>query len=192
MKPKFSICGIGRPRSLTVHGKPGQVAALIEALGEGLAFEVLHDEVVNTLGWPRLRPGLYRPARRRRYVRPGRYVGGRRYVLQRKLLVADVVEDADVGVLEVGDGLGFALEALAEFGALGQMRGQRLDGDDTVEARVAGLVDFAHASCADLCEDFVGAEMSAGLQAHNWAKHTRKWRIVNGEWGNEQIPNPKF
>ena len=61
----------------------------------------------------------------------------------------DVVEGADMGVIETGDGAGFALEALGEADAA------NFDGDGSFEAGVAGFVDFAHASCAEHGDDFV-------------------------------------
>lgn len=73
---------------------------------------------------------------------------------------ADIVERADVGVIEGGDGSGFAFEALAEIG-LGE-----LDGDFAVEACVAGFVDNAHAAFADGGEDLVGADLVSGSEWH--------------------------
>jgi hypothetical protein len=46
-------------------------------------------------------------------------------------------------VIERGDGARFALEAVAV------PRRQLLDGDDAIEARVAGLVDLAHPARAE-------------------------------------------
>ncbi len=72
------------------------------------------------------------------------------------VLVADVVERADVRMIQAGDGLCFALEALAQFGAIGEMSGQNFDRDDAVEARVAGFVHLAHSARTDGGENFVG------------------------------------
>ena len=77
------------------------------------------------------------------------------------ILVADVVEHADVRVVQRSHGAGFALEALPEILALGDVFGQDLDGDGAVEARVTRFVHFAHASRAEWREDFVGAELFA-------------------------------
>ena len=55
------------------------------------------------------------------------------------VLVADVVEGADVGMIQAGNGFCFALESLAQFGAVREMIGQNFDGDDAIEAGVAGL-----------------------------------------------------
>ena len=60
---------------------------------------------------------------------------------------ADVVDGADAGVIERGDGLGLALEALERL-RRGRVGGEDLDRDQPVEARVARAVDLAHATCA--------------------------------------------
>ena len=74
---------------------------------------------------------------------------------------ADVVERADMGVVQAGDGPGFALEALAAFGVLATIGRQNLDRDGAVEARVVRPVDLAHAARAQGCQDLVGAESSS-------------------------------
>ncbi len=60
------------------------------------------------------------------------------------LVIADVVERADVRVVQAGDGLRLALEASAAFGVGTEFGQQNLDRDRAVEPRVAGLVDLAH------------------------------------------------
>ena len=69
-------------------------------------------------------------------------------------------------VFQVGEGAGFALESLAEFGPLGQVSGQGLDGYDAVQARVAALIHFAHTSSADQGENLIGSQMRARFQCH--------------------------
>lgn len=77
---------------------------------------------------------------------------------------ANVVEDADVRVLERRDGAGFAFEALEDVLAPGDVRGENFEGDRAVQARVAGLVDFAHATRAERGEDFVRSEPRARVR----------------------------
>ena len=76
------------------------------------------------------------------------------------ILVADVVEHADVRMVQRSNGAGLALKSLAQILALGDVFGQDLDGDGAVEASVARLVHFAHASRAD-GRDLVGTELFA-------------------------------
>ena len=63
-------------------------------------------------------------------------------------LAADVVEHADIRVFQRGHGAGLALEPGAQIFTLGDVFRQDLDGDSTVEPRVAGLIDLSHATHA--------------------------------------------
>ena len=56
------------------------------------------------------------------------------------VLLPDVIQRADVWMREGGNSLGLAFKARFQFG-IG--RGQNLDGDRAIEARVAGLIDLA-------------------------------------------------
>ena len=82
------------------------------------------------------------------------------------LLVADVVQRADVGVVELGDGAGLALEAGAELRAGRQVGGQHLDRHVAAQAGVVGAVDLAHPARADRGDDLVRAEPRAGGERH--------------------------
>ena len=70
----------------------------------------------------------------------GRRDGSALDELHHQVIRANVVELADVGVIERRYGVGFALEAFAEFGF------GRLDGHDAVEAGVARFPHFAHSA----------------------------------------------
>ena len=82
-------------------------------------------------------------------------------VFEHQVVRADVVHLADVRVVERGDRVRLALEALEVLG------GHLFDGDDAVEARVAGSIDFAHAAGADDGFDFVGAEARSRGEGHD-------------------------
>ena len=84
----------------------------------------------------------------------------------RVALVADVEERADVGVVERGDRLGLALEALAALLVLGEGGGEDLDGDAAVEAGVLPPPDLAHSAGADRRRQLVGPEPRSGLDCH--------------------------
>ena len=60
--------------------------------------------------------------------------------------LADVVERADVRVIERRDRARFAIEAVAEFLIPCERRRQNLQGDAAIETCVARLVDLAHAA----------------------------------------------
>ena len=64
-------------------------------------------------------------------------------------------------MIERGDDSRFALEAF------GEIFFRDFDGYDAVETRVAGFVDFAHASGAEGSQDFVGAETGSWCQWHS-------------------------
>ena len=72
------------------------------------------------------------------------------------VLESRVVKRADVRMIQAGDGFCFALKSLAQFRAVGEMRGQNFNRDGAIEARVAGFVHFAHSARADRGENFVG------------------------------------
>ena len=61
-------------------------------------------------------------------------------------------------MVQAGDRLRLALEALAEIGVVGDVRGQHLDGDGAIQAGVSGFVDLAHAARAEGGVDLVGAK----------------------------------
>ena len=83
-------------------------------------------------------------------------------------MAADVVDDADVWVVEGGNRARLTFEALAKLGALRDVRGQNLDGDRTIEPRVSGLVDFTHSAGADRRDHLVVAKTCAALERHVW------------------------
>src|SRR4029077_9205179 len=82
------------------------------------------------------------------------------------VLLPEIVELANVGVAQLGDGTSLAPEALQSVGTLGEMRGQNLDGDGAIEAGIGGAIDFAHAAGSDRPDDFVRAEFGAGGEGH--------------------------
>ena len=71
------------------------------------------------------------------------------------LVLVDVVDRADVGVVQGGGGAGLAPEPLQALGILGILLGQELQGDAAAEAGVLGLVDDPHAAAAQWLQDAV-------------------------------------
>src|SRR5271169_2178179 len=72
-----------------------------------------------------------------------RFAAARRlafHVLEHQIIGSDVVDLADVGMVQSGDGPGFALEVLAVRAV------EKLDGDRAIETGVARLPDLAHAA----------------------------------------------
>ncbi len=108
----------------------GQGAAL-EALGQRLALQQLHDQEVHAV------------------------------------LVAHVVECADVRVAQARDGLRLPLEALLEVRVRREVGRQDLDRDFAVKPRVLRPVDLAHPARAKGGEDFVGTQFCSACQRHS-------------------------
>jgi hypothetical protein len=76
------------------------------------------------------------------------------------MLFADVVDGADVGVVEGGSSLGLALKASQSLRVAGDLVGQEFEGDKPAQAGVFGLVDHTHAAAT---QSFEGAVMGEGL-----------------------------
>ena len=79
------------------------------------------------------------------------------------ILFADVIDGADVGVIQGRRSLRLATEAAEALGIARDFVRQKLQGDETVQARVLGLVNHTHAAAAELLDDAV---MRDGLVDH--------------------------
>ena len=82
------------------------------------------------------------------------------------VLVSDVVKNADVRVIEAGDGFGFTLKALFANWIVRHIFWQNLDGDGTLKAQIAGAIHFAHSTCAKWRLNFVGPKVCAWNERH--------------------------
>jgi hypothetical protein len=58
-------------------------------------------------------------------------------------------------MIQAGDGASFALKPLAQFGSVGKMEWQYLDGDNAIKTGVSGFINLAHAARTDSGENFV-------------------------------------
>jgi len=76
--------------------------------------------------------------------------------LHYEVVWADIVERADVGVIQLRDHLRFLFEAFGEF------RFGNFEHDVAIEPRIAGFIHLSHAACADQRDDLVGAEFGSG------------------------------
>ena len=74
------------------------------------------------------------------------------------VLIADVVDRADIRVIQRGGGAGLQLETPSPVGIGRQRRRQELDRDAACEASVAPLVDLAHPARRREGLDFIRAE----------------------------------
>jgi len=64
------------------------------------------------------------------------------------IFFADIVDSADIGVIQRGSSFGFAAESLQRCGIPGERIGKKFDGDEAFEAGVLRFVDNAHSSTA--------------------------------------------
>ena len=105
--------------------------------------------------------------------RPGREPRRERLAFQelgdevrRAVVRAEIEDREDVRMIERARRVRLAHEALQPVGVSGEGRGQHFDRDVTIEARVPGPVDLAHAPVAERRDDLVGAEPGAGTDRH--------------------------
>src|ERR1700691_3911018 len=73
------------------------------------------------------------------------------------VLAANVIERANVWMVQAGDGTGFAFKTLAQFRCVGQMWWKNFQRHRAIEARILRAVNFTHATSANRRNDFVGA-----------------------------------
>ena len=91
---------------------------------------------------------------------------------------ADIEDGDDARMMQASGGLGFVEKSAAKFCFfLGLLPVQRngLQGDDSVDLRIARLVDDAHGSAAQLADDLVPAE-AFGLGIFHGLIHTPRQR----------------
>jgi hypothetical protein len=71
------------------------------------------------------------------------------------VLLADIVESANVGMIQAGYNFGFPVETLAARGIVREVRRQNLDGDGAIKPRIARAIDFSHAPRAERRKDII-------------------------------------
>src|SRR5262252_3763961 len=76
--------------------------------------------------------------------------------------VFEAVDRGDVGMIERGEHLRFATETSDPVAVERERVREDLQRDVTIELRIAGAVDLAHSTHADLSGDLVRTETSAG------------------------------
>ena len=87
-------------------------------------------------------------------------------ILERPLALTDVVDLADVRVVQCSHRPGLMLEATQPVGISGEHRRKNLDRHVAPEARVTRPIHLAHAGRAKLGSDLVWAESGASSQSH--------------------------
>ena len=86
------------------------------------------------------------------------------------VLFADVVNGANVGVVQCGCGLGLALKAGERLRVAGYFIGKEFQGYEAMQARVFGFINHAHAAAAEFLDDAI---VGNGLADHCSVDHVR-------------------
>ncbi len=89
------------------------------------------------------------------------------------VLLADIVDRADMWMVQRRCGLGFTLEATERIGIGGEVLRNELERNGTMQPRIFGFVDDAHAAAAELLEDAVVGERLTD-QRIGVARHQRR------------------
>src|SRR5882724_6637688 len=71
------------------------------------------------------------------------------------VLLSDLIDRADVGMVEGRSSLSFSLETSQGLGVSGDLVRQKLQGNKTMESRILGLVNHTHPATADFLKDAV-------------------------------------
>ena len=71
------------------------------------------------------------------------------------VLLANVMDRADVGMIQGGSRLRFTLEAAESLRVLGNFFGQEFQGDEAVQLYVLGFVDDTHPAAAEFFDDAI-------------------------------------
>jgi len=76
----------------------------------------------------------------------------------------DVMDDANIGMVERGGRLGLALEAFEGLKVRGKLLREELEGDESVQLGVLSLIDYTHATTPELLENAIVGNGLAGHQ----------------------------
>jgi hypothetical protein len=94
------------------------------------------------------------------------------------VLLADVMNGADVGMIQRGRGPSFALEPAQCLPVASQIVGEELEGHEATKAGILRFVDHAHAAAAELLDDAVVGE---GMADQGVSALWRVLGLVGGE-----------
>src|SRR5690242_2659933 len=103
------------------------------------------------------------------------------------VVVTDVVNRADVRMIEGRDRAGLAIESRATVGIVTELARQNLDGYRAIEPRIACLIDLAHATRAERLEEFIRAETRAQAKAHRVGTMTEGEIRADYSWKGDSL-----
>jgi hypothetical protein len=90
------------------------------------------------------------------------------------------IDRGDIRMIEGGEHLRFAFEPGEAVRIVGDRRQENLDGDVTIEPRVAGAIHRAHSAFTECCEDFECAQAGARGQRQHGGR---------GDCSRHQLPS---
>ena len=82
------------------------------------------------------------------------------------VLMPDVIERADVRVVQAGDSLRFEFQPRAQRRIRRDLRGQDFDRDRSAKTRIGRLVDLTHPPSSHAIDDLIRTEPRAGRERH--------------------------
>src|ERR1039458_1417884 len=88
------------------------------------------------------------------------------YEIVHSLLMADIMQSADVRMVEGRNSTCFAVEALFGFRIVRKMCGQNFYGDGAVESSVTGAIHLTHTASAERRLNFIRTEFAARSKGH--------------------------
>ena len=107
------------------------------------------------------------------------------------VFLTDVVDGADIGVIQRRGGLSLALKTSQSLRIAGDIVRQKFQRYEPVETSVFGLIYNAHASAPELLDDAIVRD---GLADHLSAARVNLWRIlrwrvglVNKSWRGREV-----
>jgi hypothetical protein len=100
------------------------------------------------------------------------------------LLDAHVVDSDDRGMRELADDAGFPKEAIARFTA-SEFRGEKFDGDETVDERIMSADNTATGAGADRFEDLIASDLQGEWSPQCAGADWRKYKGRQGRNGRE-------
>ena len=84
----------------------------------------------------------------------------------RAIHTPDVIDAADVRMVQRGNCARLALETSPRFGVAGDFTGEDFDGNCAVETSIPSFVDLAHAAGAERADHLIRTEPGARFEGH--------------------------
>ena len=84
--------------------------------------------------------------------------------------MANIVQHADMWMIQMGDGFCFSFEALLVHRVAAELGGENLNGYCAVQPRIARAIYLSHPTRAQRRKDFVGPKSCCRGQRHDWMR----------------------